>query len=107
MAREFTKVCAENEIEEGGIKTISLEGRPLALAKYEGHIYAIDDICTHDGGDLGEGDVVKGQIQCPRHGARFDLKTGQVTRMPAVIGIGTYEVKIDNGFIYVAIPVEG
>jgi 3-phenylpropionate/trans-cinnamate dioxygenase ferredoxin component len=104
MAREFTKVCAETDIEEGGIKTVNLEGRPIALAKYEGHVYAVDDICTHDGGDLGEGDVVKGQIQCPRHGARFDLRTGQVTRMPAVMGINSYEVKIDDGYIYVAVP---
>ena len=59
----------------------------------KGIFIAIDNICTHDGGNLGEGNVVKGQIQCPRHGARFDLKTGQVTRMPAVIGINTYESK--------------
>jgi 3-phenylpropionate/trans-cinnamate dioxygenase ferredoxin subunit len=104
MAREFTKACAESELEDGGIKSLSLEGRPIALAKYEGHVYAVDDICTHDGGDLGEGDVVKGQIQCPRHGARFDLKTGRVTRMPAVMGINCYEVKIENGIIYVAVP---
>ena len=104
MTREFTKVCAENEIEEKGLKTINLNGRPIALAKYEGNVYALDDICTHDGGDLGEGDIVKGQIQCPRHGARFDLKTGQVTRMPAVMGINSYEVKIENGFIFIALP---
>ena len=104
MAREFLKACAESEISEGMVKSIELSKRPLAIAKFQGIIYAVDDICTHDGGDLGEGDIVKGQIQCPRHGARFDLKTGQVTRMPAVFGINTYEVKIENGSVYIALP---
>ena len=104
MVREFIKACAENEIEEGTVITVEVNDRPLALAKFEGVIYAIDDICTHDGGDLGDGDVVKGQIQCPRHGARFDLKTGQVTRMPAIVGIKTYEVKLENGNVFIAMP---
>jgi 3-phenylpropionate/trans-cinnamate dioxygenase ferredoxin component len=104
MVQEFIKVCAENEIAEGIIKAVELNGVPIAIAKYDGKLYAIDDICTHDGGNLGEGNVISGQVQCPRHGARFELKTGQVTRMPAVIGISTYEIKIENGEIYIAIP---
>ncbi len=104
MVQEFIKACDETEIIEGKIKTVELKDRPIAIARFEGTIYAIDNICTHDGGNLGEGNVVKGQVQCPRHGARFDLKTGQVTRMPAVIGINTYEVKVENGQVFVAIP---
>lgn len=101
---EYTKICVEDEIPEGQIRTFAINGRPVAVAKYEGVIYAIDDVCTHDGGDLGEGNVVKGQIQCPRHGARFDLKTGEVTRMPAVFGVDTYEVKIVDGEVFIAAP---
>lgn len=104
MTTEFIRVCGENEIEESTLRSFEVGGIKIALAKYEGKFYAVDDICTHDGGDLGEGDVVKGQVQCPRHGARFDLATGAVTRMPAVIGIGAYEVKIENGGVLVAVP---
>jgi 3-phenylpropionate/trans-cinnamate dioxygenase ferredoxin subunit len=104
MVGEYTKICAESDIPDGGVRTFQINGRPIAVARYDGAIYAIDDICTHDGGNLGEGNVIKGQIQCPRHGARFDLKSGQVTRMPAVFGIGTYDIKIIDGEIYADIP---
>jgi 3-phenylpropionate/trans-cinnamate dioxygenase ferredoxin component len=104
MVQEYIKACTEDEIPEGKIKAVELNGVPIAIARYNGQIYAVDDICTHDGGNLGEGNIINGQVQCPRHGARFDLKTGQVIRMPAVIGINTYEVKIENGEIFVAIP---
>jgi 3-phenylpropionate/trans-cinnamate dioxygenase ferredoxin component len=105
MVQVFVKACDENEIVEGKVKTVEIKDRPIAIARYGGQLYAIDNICTHDGGHLGEGNVIQGQIQCPRHGARFDLKTGQMTRMPAVIGISTYEVKVENGQVFVAIPV--
>ncbi len=104
MVETFERACAENELEEGKVKTIEIKERPIAVARYQGKIYAVDNICTHDGGHLGEGNVIQGQIQCPRHGARFDLATGLVTRMPAVFGINTYEVKIEDGQVYVAVP---
>jgi 3-phenylpropionate/trans-cinnamate dioxygenase ferredoxin component len=104
MVQEFVKVCNENEIAEGKIITVEIKERPIAIARYEEKLFAVDNICTHDGGHLGEGNVIQGQVQCPRHGARFDLKNGQVTRMPAVLGIGTYEIKVENGQVFVAIP---
>jgi 3-phenylpropionate/trans-cinnamate dioxygenase ferredoxin subunit len=104
MVQTYELACAESELEEGKVKTIELKGQPIAIARYQGKIYAVDNICTHDGGHLGEGNVIQGQIQCPRHGARFNLATGLVTRMPAVFGINTYEVKIEDGQVYVAVP---
>jgi 3-phenylpropionate/trans-cinnamate dioxygenase ferredoxin subunit len=100
---QYTKLCAENEVAEGVLIKFEVNGKPIFLTKWDGVIYALDDICTHDGGDLGQGDIVMGQVQCPRHGARFDLKTGRVTRMPAAIGINTYEIKIEDGQIYAAV----
>lgn len=102
MIDKFVKVCREDEMAEGSIKTFNVGDKSIALVKDDGAIYAIDDICTHDGGDLGGGDLVDGQIQCPRHGARFDLRTGEATQMPAVIGIETYEVRIEDGDVLVA-----
>ncbi|MEE8417914.1 MAG: non-heme iron oxygenase ferredoxin subunit [candidate division Zixibacteria bacterium] len=103
MADEFKMLCTENEIAEGTVKTFKVEDKAIVVARYEGVLYALDNICTHDEGELGAGDVVKGQIQCPRHGARFDLKTGNATQMPAVMGIKTYRIKIENGDILVAL----
>jgi 3-phenylpropionate/trans-cinnamate dioxygenase ferredoxin subunit len=101
MSEKFVKVCSENDIAEDSIKNFNVDGKSIAVAKYNGQVYAVDDVCTHDGGDLGGGDVVDGQVQCPRHGARFDLKTGEATQMPAVIGIETYRVKIEDGNIMI------
>ncbi len=103
MSDGFIRICADNEITEGTVKTFKIEDKAIAVARYDGIVYAVDDICTHDGGELGAGDVINGQIQCPRHGARFDLKTGNATQMPAVIGVGTHRIKIENGDILVAL----
>jgi len=102
MTGNYVRICRLDELADGGIKKTVIDDKPIVVANYQGTIYAIDDICTHDGGDLGRGDIIDGQIQCPRHGARFDLKTGEATRMPAVIPVDTYEVKIENGEIYVS-----
>ncbi len=103
MTDGFKRICSDNEIAEGTVRTFRIEDKAIAVARYNGVVYAVDDICTHDGGALGAGDIVNGQIQCPRHGARFDLKTGKATRMPAVIGVGTYSIKIENGDILVVL----
>ena len=103
MAGDFSKVCDDSELVEGAVKTVSIDDKLILLARYQGAVYAIDDVCTHDGAELGDGDVIDGHIQCPRHGARFDLKTGAAVRMPAIIGISTYPVKIEDGGIFVAL----
>jgi len=104
MAGELLKVCRCDEIDEGKTKSFMINARSICMAKEEGKIYAFDNICTHDGGLLGEGVIYDRQIECPRHGARFDIATGQATQMPAVVGIQTYEVQIEDGEILVNIP---
>jgi 3-phenylpropionate/trans-cinnamate dioxygenase ferredoxin subunit len=61
----------------------------------DGEFYAIDDVCTHDGGPLGEGELDGEQIECPRHGARFDVRTGKAVTFPAVHPVGTWPVKVE------------
>ena len=68
-----------------------------------GTLYAIEDICTHDGGPLVEGELDGYEIECPRHGARFDIRTGRALRMPAFEPIETYEVRIEGDEILVAV----
>lgn len=103
MNENSIKVCSENEIDEGEIKNFNVNGARIILARYGGKVYALEDICSHDGAELSDGDLVDGQIQCARHGARFDLKTGEVTQMPAVVGIGSYKVETNDGDIYVSL----
>jgi len=103
MTGQFVKVCRLDELEEGRTNPVDVEGRTVLVVKAEGAVYALENICTHDGGFLGEADIVEGQIECPRHGARFDIKTGEATRMPAVAELETFEVKIENGDVLIAV----
>jgi 3-phenylpropionate/trans-cinnamate dioxygenase ferredoxin subunit len=103
MVAEFVRVCKESDISDGSVRAYEVDGRSILLSRVDGRIYAIDNVCSHDGGDLGEGELVDGQIECPRHGARFDVKTGEATRMPAVCRVDSFEVKIDKGEVYVSV----
>lgn len=100
---EFIRVCPADDIPDGATKPVEIENRRVILARLNGDIYALENLCTHDGGDMSEGKIIDGQLQCPRHGALFDIKTGDATQMPAVMGINTFDVKIENGDVLVAL----
>jgi 3-phenylpropionate/trans-cinnamate dioxygenase ferredoxin subunit len=107
MGAEYTQVCNADDVVEGASKVVDVNGKSVLLAKLGGDFYAIDNICSHDGGDLGEGELVDdGQVECPRHGARFDIRTGEATRMPAPVGVDRYDVKVEDGSVYVAVSQE-
>ena len=72
----FVKVATRAELPPGGKKLAEVDGRAIAVFNVDGGYYAIDDVCTHDGGPLAEGELMGCEIQCPRHGARFDVRTG-------------------------------
>jgi len=97
-------VASVDEIPEGKVKTVTVDSLRIALCNYGGNIYAIDDICTHDGGPLGQGELEGKEIECPRHGARFDVITGQVKALPAVRPVRTYPVHVSDGRIFVETP---
>lgn len=103
MIGQMYRICNRSDLKEGTARSFTVGDRAVVLAVERGEVYAFDDICTHDGGDLGEGLIVNGQVECPRHGARFDIRTGAATRMPAIFGIKTHEVKIENDQIYISI----
>jgi len=103
MVSEFVKLCKADDLAEGKTKLFLIDDQPVLLARHGGDIYALDGICTHDGGDLEAGEIIDGQIECPRHGARFAITTGEVTRMPAVIGLRHFEVLQKNGEVFVSI----
>ena len=92
----FVTVAKVGEIAEGGVKVVRLDEQDIAVFLIGGRYYAIDDICTHDGGPLAEGPLEGCIIECPRHGAKFDVTTGAVVAMPATSPVPTYDVKVEG-----------
>jgi 3-phenylpropionate/trans-cinnamate dioxygenase ferredoxin subunit len=100
---EFVKVATRSEIPPGGKLLAEVEGRAIAVFNYEGNFYAIDDVCTHDGGPLAEGEFIGCEIQCPRHGARFDVRDGRALCFPAFEPVTTHAVEVRGEEILVAL----
>lgn len=100
----FEKVAESGEIAAGGRKAILLDDVPALLLRIGDDYYAIEDVCTHDGQPLTDGPVHDCQITCPRHGARFDLKTGAALCMPATEPVQTFAVDVRDDGVYVEVP---
>jgi 3-phenylpropionate/trans-cinnamate dioxygenase ferredoxin subunit len=80
-----------------------VDGTRIALCNVDGSFYAIADVCTHDGGPLDQGELEGDQIECPRHGALFDVKTGKALTLPAVVPVQTYPVQVDGDDVKVSV----
>lgn len=100
---EFIEIAEEDELPVNERLFFEISGQPFVIFNLAGNLYAIGDVCTHDNGPLGEGEVVGFDISCPRHGGRFDIRTGKATRSPAFRDIPAYPVKIENGKIFLGI----
>lgn len=98
---EFIKVAKVSDLAPGDKMLVEYDDEEVGLFNINGNFYAISDVCTHDGGPLVEGDLEGEWIICPRHGARFNVKTGQET-MPAFQPVPLFEVKIDGDDILIA-----
>lgn len=99
MAR-WEHIADPDEVAEGGRKSVVVDETPALLLRVGGAYYCIEDVCTHDGQPLTEGPVSEGQITCPRHGARFDLKTGAPTCMPATEPVRTFAVEVREDGVF-------
>ena len=102
---ELVRVAAVGEIPPGGKKTVEIDGVEVALFNVDNEqYYAVEDVCTHDGGPLAEGEVIATyEIECPRHGARFDMRTGEALCMPAFEPIETFPVVVPDCDIFLAV----
>ncbi len=100
---DFVTVARVGEVKKGQVKTFHVNGHDIALCNVEGTYFATQDLCTHDGGPLGEGELWDYNIECPRHGARFDVRTGKVTALPALFPIKTFPVHVEGEEIQVAL----
>jgi 3-phenylpropionate/trans-cinnamate dioxygenase ferredoxin subunit len=100
---EFVPVAKTSELPDPGKMLVEVGERLVVLMHAAGHYYALDDICTHDGGPLSEGplDPQSATITCPRHGAKFDIRTGAALTMPATKATASHEVKVEGDQIFV------
>lgn len=98
----WTDIDAVVNLPEGSVGLAEVDGNEVAVFNVGGRYYAIEDLCSHDGGTLADGMVEGFEIECPRHGARFDLRTGKVTAPPAYEAIRTFAVRVHDGRIQVS-----
>jgi 3-phenylpropionate/trans-cinnamate dioxygenase ferredoxin subunit len=96
-------IAKTTDVQEGRGTLVELEGLRLALFCVDGEYYAIDDRCTHAEGSLAEGDIDGHMVECPLHGARFDLKTGQAMAAPASEPVRTYPLHVEGDEIQLVI----
>ena len=99
---EFVAVAKASEVEEGKVKVVRVGDAPVGLTKVEGEYFAFADVCTHDDGPVAEGELDEYIIECPRHGAKFDIRTGRVKQLPAVTPIPVYAVKVEGDTVLVS-----
>ncbi|MCS6803261.1 MAG: non-heme iron oxygenase ferredoxin subunit [Chloroflexota bacterium] len=98
---EFRPVAKLSQLPDNSVIRVELDGEAIAVARSNGEVFACQDACTHEEASLSDGDVFDGVIECPLHGARFDLRTGAVKSLPAVTPIAVFEVKIEGDDILV------
>jgi nitrite reductase/ring-hydroxylating ferredoxin subunit len=100
---EFKKVATTAEVPPGTMKCITVKSHRLVLCNTGDGVYAVADECSHDSAPISTGRLEGREVVCPRHGARFDVSDGSVKAPPAVVGIDTYELKIEGNDIYVVV----
>ncbi len=98
---EFVRVASVAEIPDPGRKMVDIDERMIVVFHAAGHFYAIDDVCTHDGGPLGDGELEGFAVACPRHGAKFDIRDGRVLSMPAIRPTVSHEVRVEGDAVLV------
>ena len=101
---EFIDIVPVDQLPEGERLFLELGGKSIVLFNLAGKLFAIGDVCTHDNGPVGDGEVEENEIICPRHGGRFDIRSGKATSLPALIDIPAYPVRVVGGVIQIGVP---
>jgi 3-phenylpropionate/trans-cinnamate dioxygenase ferredoxin subunit len=100
---EYITVARAADISPGERIVVEVKERYIAIFNVGGTYYAIEDVCTHDDGPLAEGELHGLEIECPRHGARFDISTGKVLSMPATQDVQRFEVRVEGDALQILI----
>ena len=100
----WQRVAALADLADDAAFAARLGDRRIALYRLDGKVHALDDVCTHALALLSQGFIEDGAVECPLHGARFDIATGRCLSPPATVDLRTYEVRIERGEIFVRMP---
>ena len=110
LAVSYVRVADKSEISMGKMKKVTLDDKEILIANVNGNCYAVDNMCTHFGGDLSEGVLEGNVVACPNHQAKFDVTTGKVVSPPAealgrpdIDDLQTYLVKVEDHYIMVKV----
>ena len=103
---DFVDIAPASELPNGERLFVDVGDKTLVIFNIAGQFFSIGDVCSHDDGPVGDGDIEGFNIICPRHGAEFDIRSGKVMQMPAVVDIPAYPVRVVEGMIQVGIPKE-
>jgi len=103
---EYLEIAPASELRNGERLFIEVEGKSIVIFNIAEQYFAIADICTHDDGPLGDGDLEGYNVVCPRHGGEFDVRTGKAVQLPVVVDVPAYPVKVVAEMIQIGIPKE-
>jgi 3-phenylpropionate/trans-cinnamate dioxygenase ferredoxin component len=101
---QYYNIAGVDELPNGERLFLEIGELPIVVFNIAGEYYAIADVCSHDDGPVGDGELDGYEVKCPRHGARFDVRTGEVLSLPAVVDIPAYPVRVTDGRIEVGVP---
>ena len=97
-------MAQRSDVAPGSTRRVTVGDADVLLCNVDGQFYAIEDICSHDGGALDQGELEGCRIICPRHGANFDVRTGKALTLPAILPLPTYRVRVEGDDIYIESP---
>ena len=105
MSRTFVDICPVDDLPPGAKRVVEWEDLEIGVVNCGGDILAIEDRCSHDNGDLADGELDPSRcaIECPRHGSWFDLRSGRPLNLPAYVPVDTFEVSVEDGRVRVAV----
>ena len=101
---QFFEIIPEGDMPDGERLFVEIGGKSIVLFKIANKYFAIGDICSHDNGPVGDGEIDGDEVICPRHGARFKIDTGKASSLPALVDIPAYPVRIMDGKVEIGIP---
>ena len=101
---DYVEIAPVDQIPTGERLFVELGGKSIVLINLAGKLFAIGDVCSHDNGPVGDGEIEENEIICPRHGARFNIHTGKATSLPAIVDIPAYPVRVVEEMVEIGIP---
>ena len=101
---DYVEIAPLDQLPIGGRLFVELGGKSIVLFNLAGNLFAIGDVCSHDNGPVGDGEIEENEIICPRHGARFDICTGKASSLPALVDIPAYPVRVVAGMVEIGMP---